>query len=243
MAYETAIFEYDKDNGDHIVLTQANVRDLVVIGNKSKVTDQEVMNFMMLCKSQRLDPFIRDAYLIKYGDNAQIVTSKDFFIKRAMRNERYRGYDAGITVIASDGMAHRKKGSAVYPGETLVGGWCSVNVEGFDSPMFDEVSIGEYSTGKSNWAKMPGTMIRKVAICHALREAFPDDFQGLYDQSEMRMDGNLPDGPIEAEVVEISAGEAGKAKGQDEKHGETEVADSRDALDAAPALFEEDQVF
>lgn len=32
---------------------------------------------------------------------------------------------------------------------------------------------------------MPGTMLRKVALCHALREAFPDDFQGLYGSEEM----------------------------------------------------------
>lgn len=51
--------------------------------------------------------------------------------------------------------------------------------------MFDEVSFAEYNTGKSNWTKIPATMIRKVAICHALREAFPEDLGGLYGSEEM----------------------------------------------------------
>ena len=45
--------------------------------------------------------------------------------------------------------------------------------------------MGEYSTGRNQWAKMPGTMITKVAEMHALRGAFPQDFQGMYSPEEM----------------------------------------------------------
>ena len=40
------------------------------------------------------------------------------------------------------------------------------------------------------WAKMPATMIRKVALMQALREAFADDLAGMYDSSEMGVDIN-----------------------------------------------------
>ena len=43
----------------------------------------------------------------------------------------------------------------------------------------------EYSTGKSNWLTKPATMIRKVAVAQALREAFPEEMSALYDQAEM----------------------------------------------------------
>ena len=43
---------------------------------------------------------------------------------------------------------------------------------------------------------MPATMIRKVALVQALREAFPDRYQGLYDASEVGYDGKLDDDPI-----------------------------------------------
>ena len=35
---------------------------------------------------------------------------------------------------------------------------------------------------------MPATMIRKVALVQALREAFPSELSGMYDQSEMGVD-------------------------------------------------------
>lgn len=47
------------------------------------------------------------------------------------------------------------------------------------------VSLKEYNTGKASWLKMPATMIRKVAIVQALREAFPSELGGMYDSSEM----------------------------------------------------------
>ena len=75
----------------------------------------------------------------------------------------------------------------VLPGETPVGAWCKVYVDGYDVPIYDSVSFDEYAGKKrdgslnSTWAGQPGTMIRKVAVVHALREAYPEDFQGLYD--------------------------------------------------------------
>ena len=45
---------------------------------------------------------------------------------------------------------------------------------------------------------MPGVMIRKCAIVTALREAFPSDFQGMYDSAEIK---NVPDKLPQKEVV------------------------------------------
>ena len=52
--------------------------------------------------------------------------------------------------------------------------------------------IGTKKTGEVNeqWTKRPATMIRKVALMQALREAFPDDLAGMYDSSEMGVDIN-----------------------------------------------------
>lgn len=181
MANELA--RYQTESGE-IVITQEDIA--TVLCPNQPVTVKEVRMFVELCKAQGLNPFIKEAYLIKYGDNpATIVTGKDVFTKRAARNPRYRGHEAGITFIGTDGGLHRREGTLLLQGECLVGGWCRVHVEGYDCPIFDEVSLSEYSTGKSNWKKMPATMIRKVALVHALREAFPEDFQGLYDSAEM----------------------------------------------------------
>jgi len=47
------------------------------------------------------------------------------------------------------------------------------------------VKLAEYDTGKSLWKGKKATMIRKVALVHALREAFPSTFGALYDESEV----------------------------------------------------------
>lgn len=201
------IVKYSLDNGQDIEVTEQDVRDLLSASGQmaQNVTTQEVKTFMRLCQAQRLNPFTRDAYIVKYGNApATIITGKEAFTKRAFRHPKFRGMEAGITLVGTDGKLHRRDGSMLLNGETLTGGWCRVYVEGYEKPMFDEVTFGEYSTGKGNWAKIPATMIRKVAITHALREAFPEDLGGLYGEEEMaQAQPTEPTYETDAEIVEV----------------------------------------
>lgn len=210
MAKELA--KYKDSSGQEITITDVDV--VRVFCDNPAVTQREVKLFVELCKAQRLNPFIREAYLVKYGDKpASLVVGKDVYTKRAQANPRFKGMQAGIFVTC-DGKGKEREGSMVLPGETVVGGWCKVFVEGYDVPIYDSVAFEEYATRKrdgklgGSWAKMPGTMIRKVAMVHALREAFPDEFQGLYDAAEMGVDGQeeRPEQPEQAEQpVEVEA--------------------------------------
>ena len=123
-----ALIAYKLDNGDDMNLTPGRVRELLVNGDKDKVSDREVTNFMMLCKAHRLNPFTREAYLIKYGSSpATMVVGKEVFTKRAQKNPRFKGFEAGVSVLSSDKTKlTRRDGSMVVEGETLVGGWCRV---------------------------------------------------------------------------------------------------------------------
>lgn len=215
--------KYTADDGTELSLTDTFIRN--VISDNPDVTDREVLLFAALCKSQRLNPLVREAYLVKYGNRpATMVVGKDVFVKRAQRNPRFRGYRAGVTVIDRDGNIERREGSMVGKStERLIGGWCSVNVEGYDSPMFDEVSFDEYAGRKKDntlnktWASKPATMIRKVAIVHALREAFPDDLSQLYDASEMGIDEHDEQQPPEPVTVPEPEYEADAAYGAPEE--------------------------
>ena len=54
----------------------------------------------------------------------------------------------------------------------------------------------------TNWQKMPATMIRKVALVQALREAIPEEFGGLYSPEEMPIDDSTLDStPVNVEAV------------------------------------------
>ncbi|MDS2862679.1 recombinase RecT, partial [Streptococcus pneumoniae] len=46
------------------------------------------------------------------------------------------------------------------------------------------VSREEYDKKQSTWNTMPATMIRKVALVNALREAFPEDLGNMYTEDD-----------------------------------------------------------
>lgn len=54
--------------GETIVLTPQTVRDYLVSGDKERVTMQEVVMFINLCKYAGLNPWLKEAYCIKYGN-------------------------------------------------------------------------------------------------------------------------------------------------------------------------------
>ena len=192
-------------NGEKVKLSPAIVKKYLVNGN-GDVSDDEIVYFINLCKSQGLNPFIKDCYLIKYGISpAQMVVSKDVFLKRAERNSEFDGLDAGIIVINNESgeLTYRKGAFYLKDREEVVGGWADVFRKNISHPTHIEVSVEEYvgktKDGKLNsqWSTKMATMIRKVAITQALRETFPNDFQKMYAAEEMNVDVKLDDAPIQ----------------------------------------------
>ena len=177
--------KYETPSGEMVILKPSTVRNTLVNGNGA-ITNQEITMFLSLCKFAKLNPFLREVYLIKYGNNpATMVVGKEVLLKRAMRSPKYEGMQAGIITVDADGNIKEREGTFVLDNETLVGGWAKVNVKGYVAPIYTSVSMKEYSTGQSNWKTKPATMIRKVALAQALREAFPEENAALYDASEM----------------------------------------------------------
>ncbi|WP_284142982.1 recombinase RecT [Caloranaerobacter azorensis] len=85
-------------NGEEVKLTGNTVKNYLTRGN-ADVTDQEVVMFINLCKYQKLNPFLNEAYLVKFkGAPAQIITSKEAYMKKAEMNPQYDGMRAGLIV-------------------------------------------------------------------------------------------------------------------------------------------------
>lgn len=184
LATQQTSIAFTDDVGANITVTADDVRNLICPSADQK----EVALFLQLCKSQRLNPFVKDAYLVKYGSNpAQMITNYQVFNRRACKNENYAGIENGVVVLRNGEIVH-KDGSAVYKaaGETLLGGWAKVYFKDNRKPAYAEVALDDYSTVKRNWSKMPGVMIEKCAKAAAWRLAFPDDFQGMYVSEEMQ---------------------------------------------------------
>lgn len=175
-----------------------------------KASDAEAYVFNNWCAHVGLDPWKREAYLVKYGDNpAQMLTAKDAFTKRAEANPRYQGSKAGVVVINRNGELENRVGEIVLNGEELVGGWADVYVKDYVTPISASVNFRErcqYKDGKpqAKWASSPGLMIRKCALVAALREAFPSDVGSMYIPDEMGYEeDDSPTATIDANAKDV----------------------------------------
>lgn len=157
-----------------------------------EVTMPEFKMFTELCKARGLNPFLKEAYIIKYGNNpAQIVVGKDAILKRAILNPKFNGREQGIIVKNEDGNIEHRSGTFKLKDETILGGWAKVYRKDWEHPVHITVSFDEVSQTKrdgtlnSNWASKSATMVEKVALVRALREAFAEDLGGMIDGDEV----------------------------------------------------------
>lgn len=177
------VIEFKDDAGMPVKFTSQDIRERLC----PNATDSELALCVELCNRQHLNPFTKEVYLVKYGSApASIITSYQVFNRRANRQPNYGGIDSGVVVLR-DSEVVKKKGSAVYKmiGEQLIGGWAEVAFTDGKKPAYVELALTDYSTGKSNWAKMPGVMIEKCAKAGAWRLAYPGEFRGMYVSEEM----------------------------------------------------------
>ena len=146
----------------------ALVRDTVA----KNATNDELQLFLYRCKAMGLDPLKPgQIHFIKYGNGpGTIVVGIDGFRARAAATNKHSGTKRGIL---RDEKGH------------CVGAWCEVYRADWREPAREEVSLSEYNTNKGPWAKMPETMIKKVAEAAALRMAFPDELGGIYTSEEI----------------------------------------------------------
>ena len=180
--------EIETAGGDHYSVSFEDVRHFIC----AKATDAECKIFLETCRAYRLNPFTREAYLIHYDNKnddtpCTIVLGKNCYLQMAERHPAYDGFEAGVIVLNDSDVEYRE-GSIVYEGEELLGGWAKVYRKDRSRPNYEEVKFSEYNTGKSLWASKPAAMIRKVALVHALREAFPSTYGLTYDESEISVE-------------------------------------------------------
>ncbi len=205
-AASSAPVEIEAMDGQRMTVTFDDVRNFIC----KEATIAECRIFLETCKQYHLNPFTKEAYLIHYdnknGDTAStIVLGKTCYMKMAEAHPQYDGFEAGVIVFIPEvGELIHREGSIVYKGEELVGGWAKTYRKDRSRPFYEEVNFSEYDTKKSLWVTKPATMIRKVALVHTLREAFPATFGGLIDESEVPVDA-------EADFRELSAEEAAAA--------------------------------
>ena len=184
---------YEDRDGAQIVLTPQDVAMYCASGSV-QLTQRDVVNFMATCKALGANPYLGDVCLVKYSssENAQIMAGKNYYTRVAVSIPTYDGMDAGIVCVTQQGELVYRKGSLAMPGDNCIGGWAEVHDNRWSHPVRAEVAMDEYNSHRSLWKSKPLTMIRKVALVQALREAYPDRFAGTYDAAEMGTTGEIP---------------------------------------------------
>ncbi len=195
LAFDQRPVIYTAADGQEIRLNIDMVKRYLITPAESadKVTVQELVFFLNICKSRGLNPFIKDVYPVKYGsDPLAIITSIDFLRKRAAAELDCEGWDKGVICICPDKQTIRESHGIVLPGETLIGGWFRGYKKGWKNDFYLEVNLSGYikkTTGGAItrfWSvENQPTMIAKVAEAQGLRTMWPGKFSKMYLAEEM----------------------------------------------------------
>ena len=170
--------KYEID-GNEIKLTMKSVQDYIV-GTDAKITISEFKFFTELCKVQKLNPYLKEAYCIKYGNSpATIVVSKDVIIKRAVQHPMYDGKETGIIVKTENGEIVERNGCFKLPKDEVIGGWARIYRKDWGHPECMSVSFEEVAQRKrdgslnANWAGKSATMIEKSSKSKSNERSVP----------------------------------------------------------------------
>lgn len=174
---------YTLKNGEEMKLTINMVRQYLVNGRSELATDQEIVFFMHMCKARRLNPFLRECWLIKYSpnDSAQIVEAIQHKRNRARNHPDCRGWKVGIVYLDQDGKIQESRHPFVPEGCRLMAGFFEAPLPNWDEPFRHEVAlqtvIGRKRDGSLTQFWQEGKqaqMLMKVAESQGMSIVFPD---------------------------------------------------------------------
>ena len=192
---------YSDEKGQEIKLTGEDV--VKYISTDESVTEKEVVQFLNMCKYLKLNPFLKEIYLIKYkGTPGTFVVSYQALLKRAEENPNFDGYETQIEGkipdLTATAIVYRK--DRTYPVNV------SVKYSEAVKKVMDKTSGNLRPT--TMWANMPEWMLRKVALARALKEAFPSLIGNASIQESEIVDIDGSDMRVQEELAKEGAQKA-----------------------------------
>jgi len=139
------------------------------------LNEPEFRLFAEHCKSTGLNPFKKEVWAIKAGGRLQVMTGINGFLAIANNHPQFDGME---TEVDND--------------ENPTRAVCRVYRKDRSIPSEGVALMKEYGGQTPIWRKMPRVMLTKVAKSIALREAFPQELNGLYTAEEMPAEFDVP---------------------------------------------------
>lgn len=139
------------------------------------LNDAEFRLFVEHCRGTGLNPFKKEVWAIKAGGRLQVMTGINGFLAIANGHPQFDGMEVEVD---SD--------------EAPTKATCKVWRKDRKFPAVGVAMLKEYGKETPIWRQMPRVMLTKVAKSIAIREAFPQELNGLYTEEEMPREFELP---------------------------------------------------
>ena len=143
---------------------------LNVMGLAKSLTANETKYFLEIAQAFNLNPFKREIYCTKYGDQTSIVIGYEVYIKKGEETGQLNGWGAVTSGSVKDD--DLKATVTIYRKD-------------WNHPFVHEVIYSEYVQRKRDgtinkfWREKPITMIKKVGIAQAFRMCFEKETSGM----------------------------------------------------------------
>jgi phage recombination protein Bet len=179
------------------------------------LNDHEFVLFAEHCKATKLNPFKKEVWAIKgkgytnrqgqyIEGKLQIMTGINGFVTIANSHKEYNGMECGLVTPEGELV------SQAYPKNDFVGAWARVHRKDRQVPTESVVFLSEYDKSIDQnypaggiWRTMKRVMIQKCAKSVALREAFPQELNGLYTEEEMPIEYSAAAKAKEGKVIDV----------------------------------------
>ena len=142
-----------------------------------RATEEEFYTFLHLCKQTGLDPIKKEVWFIKEGARCQIMTGINGYLSIANSHPNYDGMEVEVE-HSPDGKPVKAIAKAYRKDRKY--------------PALGIAYLAEYASNSPLWRTKPTVMLLKVAKSIALREAFPQELNGLYTAEEMPEEYSKP---------------------------------------------------
>lgn len=163
---------------ENSAISQFSQTDIDIIKNSvaKGTTDAELKYFLAVAASTGLNPFQKEIWCYKSGSDMLIFAGRDGFLSNAQKKSDFKGIRSAYVCEGDKFKMNIVSGHVEHEFTqanrgNIVGAYAIVKREGMDS-FIAWADFKEFNKGYNAWKSNPGSMIKKVAEAHALKQAY-----------------------------------------------------------------------
>lgn len=159
-------------------ISQFSNEDIDIIKNSvaKGTSDPELKYFLAVAASTGLNPFAKEIWCYKSGNDMLIFAGRDGFLANAQRKPDFKGIRSSYVCEGDKFKMNMVSGHIEHEFTqanrgNIVGAYAIVKRDGMDT-FIAWADFKEFNKGYNAWKTNPGSMIKKVAEAHALKQAY-----------------------------------------------------------------------